>query len=456
MDLRSLVEVLIRRRWIIVLVALPVILVALVGTMRSTQMFRARTTLMIEIGGAQNPRFYERAQNLDMILSSAAELAMSSPVASLAAEALQDSIPAFKREYPEWFANVNTVHDLGEVLHAGANSTHVGESNLLNLSFSHPDAGFALIGAGALANAYIDFNVRTKRNSPAVSYYAEQIQQTKAEIDSLMVIRMAVLDESGVLGLQADLKDSMTQIRGLESEYFKARSTRLGMEAELASLEQAIAEDPDYIPAVPNHVAASLNRLKADWDTKVARIAELNQRYTEESVWVQRERAQLELIRQEMFQERDRYLETLRIELAQTRAVEESYRAAQLDQSQGIQNYPDVLGQIELLDLQIDGLKKLLQSFQLKHGEVRMASNSDIRVTDAFLIEAPTLDVAVGRGRKMLYLIISVVLAVAMGLVAAFFVESNDHRIYDRRRAELYLEVPVLGSLPDTTRKTHA
>ena len=35
-----------------------------------------------------------------------------------------------------------------------------------------------------------------------------------------------------------------------------------------------------------------------------------------------------------------------------------------------------------------------------------------------------------------------------MGLVAAFFVESNDHRIYDRRRAELYLEVPVLGSLP--------
>ena len=106
------------------------------------------------------------------------------------------------------------------------------------------------------------------------------------------------------------------------------------------------------------------------------------------------------------------------------------------------------------LDQRISGLKKLMDNLQHKRGEVRMSANSDVRISDVLVIEEPVLDAPVGRGRKMLYLIISVVLAVAMGLVAAFFVESNDHRIYDRRRAELYLEVPVLGSLPDTSSKT--
>jgi len=454
MDLRSLVEVLIRRRWIIMLVALPVIVVAVIGTLRATQVFRARTTLMIEIGGAQNPRFFERNQSLDMILSAAAELAMSAPVAGLAAETMADSIPVYQRDYPEWFAAVETVDDLKQVLVAGANSNHVGESNLLNLSFTHPDPQFALIGAGALADAFIEFNVTTKRNSPAVSYYTEQIEETQAEIDSLMALRTDVLNTAGVIGIQEDIRGTITQIRGLESDLFRARSTRQGLEAELRSIEAAIAEDPDYIPAVAHNLAASMNRLKSELDTKLARIAELTQRYSDGSVWVEREKAQIDLIRDELLVERDRYLQTLRISIEQNRAIEHSFRDAKELQASELVGYPEARGRVEIIDANLEGLKRLLQSLQLKRGEVRMASNSDIRVTDAFLIEEPTLDMALGQGRRMLYLIISVVLAIAMGLVAAFFVESNDHRIYDRRRAELYLEVPVLGSLPDTTKKS--
>jgi len=147
-------------------------------------------------------------------------------------------------------------------------------------------------------------------------------------------------------------------------------------------------------------------------------------------------------------------LQSLRVAIEQNRAVEQSFREAKELQASGVVGYPEARGRVEILDANLQGLKELLQSLQLKRGEVRMASNSDIRVTDAFLIEEPTLDMALGQGRRMLYLIISVVLAIAMGLVAAFFVESNDHRIYDRRRAELYLEVPVLGSLPDTTKNS--
>ncbi|MDY0111040.1 MAG: hypothetical protein RBT60_14020 [Candidatus Krumholzibacteria bacterium] len=451
MDLRSLIEVLIRRRWIIALVALPVIFVATLGTLRTTQMYLARTTLMIEVGGPRSPYYGRSPGSYDMVLSSAAELVMSLPVAAKAAMALADSLPQFQQQFPQAFAGVLTVADLQDVLHGGVNSRHVGESNLISLNFTHPTPQFALIAAGALADAFIDFNSVFKSNSPAVEYYSEQIAATQAEIDSLIAQRTRVLQSSGLLGVQADLKMSIEQIRGLENQYFSARSRREGLEARLSGLEQSIADDGDFVPTIGNSEALSLNRLKGELDTRLATLLTLRQSYQDDSVFIQRELRQIDDLRDEIARERERYLQSIRINLAEARSVEQSFLNAHLAQAQSVEMYPDIRGRIENFDLRIDGLRRFLQNLQQKHGEMRLVAEGDLRISDVIQVEEPVLDVPVGRGRRILYLIISIVLAVAMGLVAAFFVESNDHRIYDRRRAELYLEVPVLGSLPDTS-----
>ena len=451
MDMRTLAEVLIRRRWIILIVSMPVVLVALIGTLRSSQIFRARGTMMINMSTPASPTLHWRAINVDMVLSSAAELGMSSPVAKLAAAALADSLPMLRQEMPLYFGESTTVEDLQGMLLGGADCTHVGESNLLNLAYSHPNAQVALLGASALAQGYIDFHIQAKRNLPAVEYYSEQIATTQAELDSLVGIRTAALTAGGVMGVQADLKMTVNQIRGLESEYFHARSRREGLEASKASLEAVINEDPDFVPTVMSGRFSSLNRLKGEIDTSIAKLVKLRQTYQDSSVWVMREVEQLETTRVEFIRERGSFMRALEVQLAEARTVEQSYQRAVATQTEGLRGYPEIRGQVEMMDLRIQGLKALLQNLQLKRGEVRLTSESDYRVSDIVLIEEPALDVPVGRGRKMLYLIISVVLALSMGLVAAFFVESNDHRIYDRRRAELYLEVPVLGSLPDTS-----
>lgn len=451
LDIRSLVEVLIRRRWIIFGVTLPVVLVALIGTIRSTQMFMARSTLMIEIAGPQRPSFDRINPDYDMVLSAAAELAMSEPVASRAALALADSIPGFRERFPEHLLEMHSVADLQEILHEGVNCTHVGESNLLNLSFSHPDAEFAMIGAGVLTDAFIGFNITGKRNSPAVEYYTEQIAATQGEIDSLMALRTVIIDSTGLVGMQADLKMTFNQIRGLESDYFQARSVRQGIEAKITSIRSAVAANPDFVPAIGTGEAASMNRLKGELDTKLAELASMRQRYNDTSEWVARLNGQIELLREEIVRERDDFVRSLEIDLAEAISIEQSFLNAHETQMHGVADYSKIRDRLETLDLRIDGLRQLLLSLDFKRGEVRLAANSDQRISDVLLIEEPVLDVPVGRGRKLLYLVISIVLALAMGLVAAFFVESNDHRIYDRRRAEMYLEVPVLGSLPDTT-----
>jgi len=456
MDLRSLIEVLIRRRWIILVVALPVILVATLATLRSAQMYLARGTMMIEIAGPQSPSFGRVYANQDLILSSAAEIAMSVPVASRAALALADSLPVFRERFPEQMGEVLTVTDLQHVLHGGVSTNHVGESNMINLSFTHSHPQFALIGARALADAFIEWNIESRRISPAVQYYAEQIENTQQELEALVAERTAVQEASGMAGLALDARQGIEQIRSLENQYFNARSRREGIEARLRALNAAIAADPDFVPTAGLGEANSLNRLKGELDTRLTRLATLRESYQDDSVWIQRELRQIEAIRQEINLERSRYVESLRIGLAEARSVEQSFLAAQQAQTQSLETFPSVRGQVETLDLRIDGLRRLLQNLQHKHGEVRMAADSDGRISDVKMIEDPVLDVPVGRGRKILYLLIASFLSVSLALVVAFFVESNDHRIYDRRRAELYLEVPVLGSLPDTSRQTKA
>lgn len=456
MDLRSLIEVLIRRRWIILAIALPVILVASIGTLRGAQLYLARGTLMIEIAGPQSPSFGRVWANHDMILSSAAELGMSVPVASRAALALADSLPVYRERYPEHLSGVLTVTDLQEVLHGGASTNHVGESNMINLSFTHTSPAFAMIGARALADAFIDFSVESRRISPAVHYYADQIETTQREIEELVAQRTALQESAGLAGLAVDARQSLEQIRSLENQYFQARSQREGLEARLRALERAIASDPDFIPTIGANEATSLDRLKAELDSRVARLVTLRDSYQEDSVFIQRELQQIAALQTELNRERERYLQTLRVRLDEARSVEQSYFAAQQGQAQHLESFPLVRGRIETLDLRIDGLRRLFQNQQQKLGEVRMAAESDVRISDVKLIENPVLDVPIGRGRKILYLLIAAFLAIALALVVAFFVESNDHRIYDRRRAELYLEVPVLGSLPDTSRQTRA
>ncbi len=450
-DIRSLVEVLIRRRWIILTVALPVIVVAAIGTLRSTQTFRARSTIMLEFASPKDPQFGRRPVDYTMALSAAAELGMSAPVAKLAAEALADSIPVLRSELPEWFADVETVGDLAGIIQGGANSTHVGESNLLNLSMTHPSARFALMGAEALSDAFISFSVSTKQNSPAVEYYSEQIAATQSDVDSLMTIRARLIESAGIVGMRADLEQAYQQIWRLENEYFTARTKREGLESVLRELRAAIAADPDFVPAVAPSQSASLSRLKGEYDTQRVEMAELLQTYHEDSQWVQRLQRRSDALREDIRVERDRYVQSLAMELAEAQSVEDSYRSAYQQLAESVSDYPEVQGRLETLDMELDSMRELLLSLHMKRGEVRMSANSDLRVSDILLVEEPMLDVPIGRGRSILYLIISVVLSIAMGLVAAFFVESNDHRIYDSRRAEMYLEVPVLGSLPDAS-----
>jgi uncharacterized protein involved in exopolysaccharide biosynthesis len=445
---RELLAVIIRRRWIILGVALPIIVIAAVGTLRSADVVTAGSRVMIMARQPESPTFDNVNVDYTMLMSSAAQMAMSIPVAEKAAQALEDSVPNLAQIDPT-LAHVRNPQDLRDVLLSGVDCTQVGESNILNLAYRHASPRFALMAVGAITKAYIEFNVETQQNRQALDYYDEQIAAVEAEIDTLMSQRAAFRDRAGYSAFAANAQTGIAQIFTLEHELVRARSRREGLQAKLDGLLSAVAADSDYVPSFKAGESAILLGLKNRYEDLRAKLDEMRIQYTDDSEWVRRQRLLIVEAGVAFRRERDSYIQDVRIELAEARQAEAAFQRAMDRATATIEDYPQVEAKVEALDMRVSTQRDLLKNLQLKRGEVRMKALSDSRISSVVLLNAPDIESVVARGKKMLYLSLASVFAVVLGFISALFIENQDHRLYDRRRAEQILEVPVLGAVSE-------
>lgn len=445
---RELLATIIRRRWIILGVALPIILIATIGTLRSSEMVTAGARVMILARQPESPTFDQVNVDYTMLMSSSAQMAMSMPVADKAALALRDSLPSLRELHPS-LVQVSKPEHLRDVLLDGVDCSQVGESNILHIAYRHTSPHFALMAVGAITRAYIEFNVETQQNLKALDYYDELIVAVETEIDSLMARRAVFRRDAGYSALAVNAQAGIAQIFALEQDLVRARSRREGLQARLDGLMAAVAVDPNYVPSFKASESAILVALKNRYEDMNAKLEEMRVQYTDDSEWVVRQRALIEEARIAFQRERDSYVQDVRIELAEAVNAEGTFLQAVTRQQSSIANYPQVEARVEALDMRVSTQRELLKSLQLKRGEVRMKALSDQRISSVVLLNEPSIDSVVARGKKMLYLSLASVFAVVLGFISALFVENQDHRIYDRRRAEQLLEVPVLGAVSE-------
>ncbi|HRX51234.1 MAG TPA: Wzz/FepE/Etk N-terminal domain-containing protein [Candidatus Krumholzibacteria bacterium] len=441
LDAKRLIEIILRRKWLILAIALPIILVATLGTFKTASTVTASAQVMVEPRQPENPMFQQRYVNDDVIMSTAAQIAMSIPVAQRAAVILEDSLKALKMRDP-LLAEVRGGDWLVGALIDGVDCGQVGESNVLRLSYTHPSSHFALAAVGALTQAFVRFNIERQQNPSAVSYYSDQIRNVQAEVDSLMALKAQILEAAGYSSYTKIAQNSELQIRGLESEFFKSRSVRQGIEGRLEKLRDTVALNPYYIPDVDR-----FNSLRNTLEMQTNKLAEDRVRYKDDSVWVTRQQELVAEARRQIDQEIQAYMDELEIELAEARSVENSLRESVDTQIASLSNYPHVSQQVESIDIQVSTRQDLMESLQIKRGEVRLKAGSDQRISSLLLLNTPTLSMRVGGSKKFLYIGVAFVFAFTLGLIVAIFVDNQDHRIYDSRQAAQVLDVPVLGAV---------
>lgn len=450
-SLKELVSVLSRRRWIVLGIALPIILVSVVGTLRTVSVYTAESMVMIETRRPENPSFNYMSYNYDVVMSSAAQIAQSIPVSRLAAKALADSIPAIAA-LSEKLRHLESEDDLIEVLQRGVSSSPVGEATILKISFSHENPRFSLMAVEAVTNAYMEYSITSQQNPRAIDYYLGQIARIQDEIDSLMTRKADIVMDAGFATIGNDQRASAQQILSIEEEYLKARSRRAGLQVKYDEMVQALRNDPFYVPGSRTGEYVALSTLQVQHQEEVAKLANVRLQYAEDSVWVQRQLVVVEDVRKQIRQQLENYINDMRIQLAETRSAEEDLRRSIETQKSALANFPAVSQQLSSIDFRITTQSDLIEALHLKLGEIRLAAAADQSISNIIPLNEPSLMVKVGGSKKILYMVLSTILGLALGILAALFADRSDRRIFDRYQAESDLGVPVLGAISDQTK----
>ncbi len=446
MGLRELLAIVIRRRWIIVCVALPIIVAATYGTLNKTDTVTASGRVVVETRAPEALTFQTGTINYDVIMSTAAQVAMSIPVANLAAKTFLDSLPAVHQRFPE-LAGIKKLGDMRDVLLGGIESHQVGESNILQISFTHTNPYFALLAAEALMAAYIQYAIESRQNIPAISYYSDEIDQVKAEVDSLLAVQAEILTQAGYTAYEDNARATSSQIVQLERTLFSIRADRMALQTKLAGFKQATQNDPDYVPVLRGSDDWNLIDLKKQLDSQIAALSKLRLEYKEDSEWIQRQVRLINDTHEQIDRQRDNYFHSLQIEIDEFLVKEKELQHSIDLQKEFLVAFPKVQQEVDAIKLSIETRLDLLESLQIKRGEVRLKAGTDQRVSNIIPLNQPSLNMVVAGSKKVLYLLLAAMFGLALGFLAALFAENQDHRLYERRQVQQYLDVPVLGSI---------
>lgn len=449
LSMRDVIFVLFRRRWIILAISMPIIIVGGISLFGQTGIYTAASRVVVELQKVELPQWNTTGRNVDYDreLSTLFNIAMSVPVAQKAAEALADSFDIIKALNPEFSGN-ETLSDLRDYLLHGLDVGPVGESTILEFRFAAARPRVALMASGAIRDAFIGYHNFGRRNPQAVAYYKDQIDAVRAQIDSLYEVRAEAQREGGYSSMADDLRHGSGQLADLQDALMKVRVDRRGLEREYSELLLFLDRDPREFPIGRDESAAEslvyLRNLVLKHEDELHSILSV---HTEDSVPARRQQALLEQSLARLRIEQAAYIESVRLE-KEDLAEREAILAEQIGTVRAHNSLaPEAYGKVSILDTEIESLRRLLQDFQSKWGEVRMNEMADDRVSSVAALTDPELISSLTGGKTIVYFAVLTGFALALGLVGGFVVESLDHRIYTPHDVEAKLRLPVLASI---------
>ncbi len=449
LSLREIVFTLFRRKWIILVIALPIILLGGLSLFRQTGAYTATAKVVVELIKVDLPQWNTSGRNVDYDreLSTLFNIAMSVPVGEQAALTLADSIPVLKDLDPN-LVEMTSEDDLRGFLLEGLSVSVVGESSILEFQFTSVHPRISLMAVGALRNAFMEYQVHGRKNVNAIVYYDEQINTVRSEIDSLLVVRTGIMEASGYSSLKDELRNEVGQFADVENKLMTTITNRRTLEVQYSTLSEYLDRDPREFPG---GVDESRSHTLVYWRNMVGKhedqLNSILSIHTEDSIPVRRQRMLLEGSLARLKQEEISYVASIRVALETTRGKENSLRQQAAELKKRNSRAPLIYQKISLLDVEINSLNDLLRDLQGKRGEVRLSQLADERVSSVVALTEPEMTMILSGGKTIVYFFMIVFFGLALGVVAALIMESMDHRVYVPKDVEDHLQLPVFASV---------
>jgi succinoglycan biosynthesis transport protein ExoP len=442
---RDFLEVVFRRKWIIVGIVGVATFVVIFLTLRQPAVYESSAKVLIKRGEAQGV-FDRGVRTLDWQeeISSQIEMVKSQTVI----DAAQKYISRF---YPPGYATNQRV----QATHV--NSGVVTTSNVIWVTYTSEDRVFCRAAVNAIVTAYREYYTNTRTPPEMEDFFSEEIQRVKDEIQYWRDQKEKVLTEGNIVDLEIQRRNLLARIEGYQGELDKIVQERREKEAIIQHLDSLLGQGTEAIAAVSTDLTASALEQNLTQSLRVKlqdlrmKESELAGRITDKNLDLLRVRQQIADLEQMIAREIQTQLLVNKNQLEIVIQREATLRGILSRLKEEREGYPQKEVELDRIDIALKDLQGEYSRLEQEHmsAKISIASNPEWTVTIINPASAPYRKKTRDYVRMALGPAFSLI--VALGL--AFFVDNLDHSIKNVNEAETILGISVLASFPDTGKK---
>jgi|WetSurMetagenome_2_1015567.scaffolds.fasta_scaffold98847_2 uncharacterized protein involved in exopolysaccharide biosynthesis len=442
---KDFLEVIFRRKWIILGIVVVSTALVVILNMRKPAEYESTAKVLIKRGEA--PGVFDRnvrTLNWEEEIASQIEMVKSQTVVSSA----QTIVSQF---YPKGYTT-NRKITLGKV-----NSGVITTSNVIWVTYGSDDPVFVEAAVNAIVTAYREYYSNTKAPPEMEDFFSQEIERLQEEIEYWREHKEKVLREGDIIDIQDQRRNLLTRIAGYETEVDDVVRERSEKESVIARLDSLLDLRIEDLAAISSDLTGSqleeqlMKELRIKLQELRIKESEYSGKYTEKNPELQRARQQIEDLRQMVLAEIRTQILLNKSKLQIIVQKEETLRQLLAKLEVGKSRYPQAEVELERIDA---ALAKLVRTYdnvvqQQMEAKISRASNPEWTVT--ILNQASPAYQKKTRDYVRMALGPAFSLIIALGL--AFFIDNLDHSIKNIADAEENLGLSVLASFPETDRE---
>jgi succinoglycan biosynthesis transport protein ExoP len=442
---KDFLEVIFRRKWMILGIVLVSTAVVVILNMRKSAEYESSAKVLIKRGEA--PGVFDRGVrtlNWEEEIASQIEMVKSQTVVSNA----QLIVSQF---YPKGYTTGRKIQ------FAKVNSGVVTTSNVIWVTYGSDDPVFVEAAVNAIVTAYREYYSNTKTPPEMEDFFSQEIERLQEEIEYWREHKEKVLKEGDIVDIQDQRRNLLGRIANYESEVDDVVRERREKEAVIARLDSLLDSRIEDLAAISSDLTGSqleeqlMKELRVKLQDLRIRESEYSGRYTDKNPEVQRIRQQIEDLRQMVLGEIRTQILLNKSKLLIIVQKEETIRQflAKLEIEKA--RYPKTEIELERIDAALTKLKRTYDNVveQQMEAKISRASNPEWTVT-ILNAASPAYQ---RKTRDYMRMALGPAFSLIIALGVAFFIDNLDHSIKNIADAEENLGLSVLASFPETDRK---
>jgi capsular exopolysaccharide synthesis family protein len=451
-NLYDYVKILLKRRWLILLVFFAVVGYTALKTFTATPLYSSTVQILIE---RHKPQYLDQpgasAQTDyygEEFYQTHYKLLESPALAKKVAEKLDlKNRPRFASIFKNLPPNADEAmkqraeESLIGAITGGVQVSPIRQSSLVNVSFSDPDPKFATTVINTLAQCYIEqsLDLRFASSQEAAGWLQGKLIEGRKKLEESEAKLNQYKREHNIVTL--DDKESITaqRLEQLNKDFIAAQTHRMETETRFKEVSRGQA-----ISQVLNNPL--IQTLKGQEAKIIAEQSELSRKFGAEHPRMIRLNNELAATRGKIGAEMSQIVQAIKNEYYMAKAQEDNLKKA-LDQHKGeTQDFSDRSIEYRVLLRDVETNRALYENL-LKSLKITTAAENtpatNIRIV--YPATVPTVPVSPRKTRDLLF---GSVMGLVLGIGLALVVESLDTTLKTPEEVEEWLEVPNLATIP--------